>query len=370
MRSCTFGALKDPIQISSAALVGLVLALVAAPLPAAGAVQPTRKKAIWGPVKRDGRSQFPIYRDLGAGIYEMTLSWRNTAPRRPARQQDPGDAAYDWPADVGYAVRQARKYGMQVSLMVMDTPGWANGGRDRRWVPKRVRTFRNFVIAASRRYPAVKHWMIWGEPSRKQNFQPLPKFEARGPRAYARLLDAGYAGLKSVSRRNKVIGGNTFTTGDVPPLQFIRQMKLPNGRRPRMDMYGHNPFTRRKPDLSKPPIGFGYADFSDLDTLAGWLDRYQGRRHGRPLKLFLSEWFMPTDHANHEFNFYVTRETQADWLTAALRITRRWSRIYTLGWFSLYDDPHHGSGPDDAVHRGLLDPQGRKKPSYRAYKRG
>ena len=29
----------------------------------------------------------------------------------------------------------------------------------------------------------------------------------------------------------------------------------------------------------------------------------------------------------------------ASWLRSALRITRRSRRIYTLGWFSLYDDP-------------------------------
>jgi hypothetical protein len=349
--------------------VGVALALAGAMTPAAAGVEPTRKKAIWGPVKRDGRSQFPIYRDLGAGIYEMVLNWRQVAPRRPAQARDPQDRAYRWPADVGYAIRQARKHRMQVALMVMNTPRWANGGRDKRWVPKRPRAFGRFLSAASRRYPAVEHWLIWGEPSRQENFQPMPKFEARGPRAYARLLDAGYAGLKSVSRRNKVIGGNTFTTGDVTPLQFIKQMKLPNGKRPRMDMYGHNPFTRREPDLSKPPLGYGYADFSDLDTLAKWLDRYFGRRP-RPLKLFLSEWFAPTDHANHEFNFWVTRRTQARWLTAALRITRRWSRIHTLGWFSLYDDPLENGRHTDDVHRGLLDHRGRKKPSYRAYKQG
>jgi hypothetical protein len=347
--------------------LGLALAIALAAGPAA-AVQPTRKKAIWGPTKRDGKSQFPIYHDLGAGIYEMTLIWRNVAPTRPSRATDPDDPAYQWPEEVSYALREARKYHMRVSLLVIGTPAWANGGRDSRWVPKRPRTFGNFLRAASHRFPAVKHWMIWGEPTNPVDFQPLPKDKARGPRAYARLLDAGYAALKSVDPRNKVIGGNTFTTGDVSPRQWIKQMKLPNGRRPRMDLYGHNPYTRRKPDLRKPPIGQGYADFSDLDTLAKWIDRYLGRRHGRPIKLFISEFSVPTDHPNSEFNFYVTRRTQADWLRAALRITRHWRRIYTLGWHSLYDDPP--AADELEVHRGLLDHRGRKKPSYRAYKYG
>ena len=86
------------------------------------------------------------------------------------------------------------------------------------------------------------------------------------------------------------------------------------------------------------------------------------------MKLYLSELFWPTDHPNEEFNFWVTRRTAASWLTTALRITRRWSRIYTLGWFSLYDDPPLPT--HDEVNRGLLTYRGHKKPAYRAYKRG
>jgi hypothetical protein len=146
-------------------------------------------------------------------------------------------------------------------------------------------------------------------------------------------------------------------------------MRLPDGRAPRMDLYGHNPFTARRPDLRKPWLGSGFADFSDLDTLAKWVDRYLGRAGSRrKLRLFLSEFFLPTDHANHELNFYVSRETQADWLAAALRITRRWPRIYTFGWLSLYDDPPRPTG--DEVNRGLIDLQGQRKPAYDAYKRG
>jgi hypothetical protein len=136
-----------------------------------------------------------------------------------------------------------------------------------------------------------------------------------------------------------------------------------------MDLYGHNPFTAREPDLSQPPLGEGFADFSDLDTLSRWVDRWLARPLGkRRLRLFLSEMFWPTDHFNHEFNYYVTLRTQAEWLTKALRITRRWSRIYTFGWYSLYDDPPEPEG--DEVNRGLLRRSGEKKPSYRAYKRG
>jgi hypothetical protein len=341
-------------------------------VPAADA-RYSRKKAIWGPTQVDGVSQFPIYRDLGAGIYQMALRWDKVAATRPQSPGDPADPAYRWPAEVDYAIQEGRRHRIRVALMLTQTPSWANGGRTSEWAPHNPRDFARFARAAARRYPGVRLWMIWGEPSRDHNFKPLPRFEATGPRVYARILDAAYASLKRERRRNLVIGGNTFTTGDVSPRQFIRSMRLPGGRRPRMDLYGHNPFTRREPALRRDPLGHGYADFSDLDTLARWIDRNLGRRrNGRLIRLFLSEFTLPTDHANYEFNFYVSRTIQAEWLGSALRITRRWRRIYATGWLSLYDERPNGPGgtPGDEVNRGLLEWDGDRKPSYDAFKRG
>lgn len=329
------------------------------------------KKSIWGPAQIDGRSQFPVYHDLGVGIYQKALDWSAIAPTRPERPTDPADPAYRWPDELDFIVREARRYGIRVSLQLMFSPAWANGGRSQEWAP-RPDAFADFATAAARRYRSVRFWMVWGEPSRQPNFRPLPPNRSKGPRIYSRILDAAYGALKRVRRRNVVIGGNTFTAGDVRPLQFIRGMRLPNGRPPRLDMYGHNPFTWRRPDLRRRYVGYGFADISDLDTLAVWIDRYLGSRRKRPIKIFISEFTVPTDRPNGMFNFWVTRRTQAEWLTAALRIAKRWSRIYTLGWFSLYDESPNGpeGRPGDETNWGLLDWRGQPKPSYAAYKRG
>ena len=364
-----------PVQAAVRTCVVFVtlLTFVIAATPS-DAASPSRKKAIWGPVVRDGVSQFPIYRDLGVGIYQSTLRWSDVAPRRPSAPTDPNDPAYSWPAELDIAAAEAERYGIRIALMVMGTPGWANGGRDPRWAPTDPEDFAQFVAAASRRYPSIRLWMIWGEPTKPANFQPLSPDRGgrlrgralRGPRRYSQLLDAAYGSLKRVSRRNVVIGGNTWTAGTVRPRSWINALRLPGGRRPRMDLYGHNPFSVRPPRLSGRPIGNGYADFADLDTLAGWLDRAFGAR--RRLKLFLSEYSLPTGHANHEFNFYVGERTQARWIRIALRETRRWSRIYSFGYLGLYDDPVRPGG--DQVERGLLRRDGSRKPSYAAYREG
>ena len=333
---------------------------------------PSLKKSIWGPV-----GAFGTYEELGVGIYQYQLRWNSIAPTRPGNARDPADPAYRWPAELDAAIANARARGIRVSVLLTAAPGWANGGRELHWAPTKPRDFADFASAASRRYAGVRYWMIWGEPSKASRFQPLvPAMgrrlsarQRRGPRRYARMLDAAYRALKSEDRRDLVIGGDTWSGGEVVPLNFIRAMRLPSGRRPRMDLYGHNPFTLREPNLANGPLGYGYADFSELDALVRWLDRYGYRdAHGRRLRVFLSEFVLPTDHANLAFNFWLSRETQAKWLGRALRITRRSSRLYTLGYLGLYDDPPRPDGLE--VNGGLIDQSGRRKPAYRVFKRG
>jgi hypothetical protein len=347
----------------------------------AGATPLSSKKAIWGPVEVLGESQFPIYSDLGAGIWLTQISWTSIASHRPAHPSDPADPAYEWPERIDLAVSEARKYGIRIGLQIFGAPTWANGGHPHglNYGPKRPSEFADFVRAAAKRWPSVHLWLIWGEPSRRANWKPgyrerrghtLTRKQGTAPRHYARVLDAAYGALKARSPDNLVVGGMTFTTGDISPLNWIRAMKLPNGLSPRMDLYGHNPFSARKPDLRKPSLGRGFADFSDLDTLARWCDRFlsRGPHRKKHLRIFVSEFFVPTDHPNYEFNFYVDRNTQASWLSAALRIARSYRRIYSVGWFTLYDDPPNAK--NDQVDRGLLDQFGNKKPAYDAYKNG
>jgi hypothetical protein len=349
----------------------LLLAVAAAALWLAAPAQAVQK-GFWGPTQVDGVSQFPVYRDLGVDLFQMHLYWNDVAPTRPANPRDPDDPAYRWPADVDYALREAASNGMRVLLMPMFSPGWANGGKARAYAPNTGKDYADFVYAAGRRYPAVRHWLLWGEPTRAPNFQPmeerkssrLTKAQAKAPLRYAKLLDAGYGALKQVSRKNVVIGGNSFTAGDVHPAEWLSRLRLPNGRPPRLDLYGHNPFCRRKPDLRNPQSSGGLFDFSDLRRFGKLVDRHFKRR----VRLFLSEFTVSTGARDSEFNFWVTRETQAEWITAGFKVARAVG-AHTFGWVHLYDDP---DPPDNspASHSGLLDNRGSPKPGYRAFKRG
>ena len=326
----------------------------------------------------DGVSRFPIYRDLGVGLYEQAISWNDVAPVRPAHPRDPRDPAYRWPSDLTQAVADAGRYRMRVALQLFGAPAWANGGHaDRTWAPRRTSDFADFAYAASRRYRSVHLWMIWGEPSKRLNFKPLTSAppgrrltpaQASAPRRYARLLDAAYASLKQASRLNRVIGGMTFTTGDISAWQWIAYMRLPNGRPPRLDLYGHNPFTWRPPSLSNPPSCCGLSDFSDLRRLGSAVDRNLARRGQAPIPLFLSEMFIPTD-VDSELNVWVDPPVQAAWIRSMLGIVRRTSRIAAFGWIHLYDDQPSPDG-SRVSHGGLIFANGQPKPGYYAFKGG
>jgi hypothetical protein len=329
-------------------------------------------KSIWGPVRMpDGSSAFPVYRDLGVRVLQLRLDWHSIAPERPTIPTDPGDPAYRWPPEIDEAVQLAPHYGIRLMLQVMNSPPWANGGRSGEWAPN-DRDYARFLIAASRRYPSIRHWMIWGETNRREVFRPMPNASPVGPRRYARLLAAAYRGLKRTSRRNRVIGGMTWSFGHVYPAQFARWMRLPNGRPAPLDLWGHNPFTSRFPDLRlRNFVGFpGARDFGGLDTFVRELrgvyhaDRRRFRYRGP--RLWLSEFTIPSDRATYEFNFWTTRRGQARWVTEAYRVARRTPWIAGLGWIGLLDDP---AGTPSGRTNGLMTYEGERKPAYFAYKR-
>lgn len=328
-------------------------------------------KSVVGPGIVDRMSRFPVYRDLGARIYEDHLWWNQVAPSRPRHQTDPNDPAYVWPAEITAAVAHARRYHMQVALQIIGSPAWANGGHPWNWAPSDPRDFAEFAAAAARRYRYVHMWMIWVEPQRRDNFNPLTgaprgaRLDAAqkvAPHNYARLLDAAYSALKHVSRANLVIGGMTYTTGEISPQQWIENLRLPDGRPPRMDMYGHNPFSWRDPSLSNPPLGEENYDFSDLARLTKLVERNLGRPRHKHLKLFLTEWTIPTK-VGQDFNFYVDPLVQAQWITDSLRVANQLSSVYAVGWIHVFDEPPGSYG-------GLLEADGVKKPGYYAWKDG
>lgn len=333
-------------------IAALVFALAA---PASGA-----EKALWGPAALpDGRSAFALYDELGIDTLQMSVSWADVATSRPASPTDPSDPAYRWPADVTAAASEAIAHEIRLSLLVSNAPPWANGNRPSTYAPTNPRDYADFLTAAARRYPAVRRWMIWGEPNRDDRFQPNAENDPAGPRAYALLLDAAYAALKAQSPNNKVIGANTWTSGTVKPPDFLRHMRLPGGRPPRLDWFGHNPFPFRRPNLAEGPLPGGFRDISDTDTLS----REVRRAYGRLVPLWLSEYTIQSEHGSIVFATFVSRAAQAQYLTRGYAIgDELGSAVAGVGWLALLDEPPAA----DSANWGLLTYGLRRKPAFAA----
>ncbi len=325
-------------------------------------------KAIWGPSIYNGVDQFPIYKQLGVSIIEMRLDWSQIAPTRPAHPANPADPAYQWPASVQQELDEATSYHMRVLLQLMDAPPWANGGHaGDGWAPISASGFVEFAHAAGLQYPTVHLWMIWGEPTKIGNFmplapalagQPLDRAQRHSVQLYAEMLDGAYGVLKAISKSNLIIGGSTYTTGAIDPLQWIQNLRLPDGKPPRMDMYAHNPFSYQTPLFTDVPSEFDDIQFENLPQLASWVDKYLHKG----LPLFLSEWTIPTQ-LDQTFNFYVDPGLAARWVTEAMRESRAWHRIYALGWVNVYDDL-------PVIAGGLLAQDGTPKPDFYAFANG
>jgi hypothetical protein len=361
----------------AALALGLTLLLSIAAVALASPARAGGIKAIWGPSELEAGnvacptttercSAFPIYKRLGVDVFQYQLHWDEVAPTRPSHPRNPSDPAYRW-GEVDRVAAEARRYGIRLAILIDRAPSWANGGRPPIWAPqgrRGAREFANFAFAASRRLPSVHMWMIWGEPARKENFRPMRAGSRTGPRLYALLLNAAYGALKRARRHNTVIGGMTLNGGTVMPTQFLRWMKLPNGRPPRMDLWGHNPFDGRFPNLADPPIG-RFRGFNDVDTFHREISAVYRGAHRKVPRLWLSEWTVISGRPSSIFlGFHVSLRAQARWLRAAYRIERRTPYVAGLGWFTLLDQP---PGPGNADW-GLLRYNGAPKPSYNAYR--
>ena len=161
-----------------------------------------------------------------ATIVRTLVTWADVAPTRPANATNPFDKAYRFD-DIDELVRNAQERDLEVLITIWGTPKWANGGKTPNFLPTRMSDLTAFSRAVASRYsgrfagiPFVRFYSIWNE-SNLQLFL-APQFDARGssvgPRNYARLAAAAYAGIKAGNPPAKVAVGSTSSAGRDKPL--------------------------------------------------------------------------------------------------------------------------------------------------------
>ena len=155
----------------------------------------------------------------------------------------------------------------------------------------------------------------------------------------------------------------TFTGGDVRPPDFIRWMRLPSGRPPRLDWFGANPYPFRFPDLADRPVAGGWRDLGDLDTLATKSTPPTDRSASTPASGSPSS---PSRAARTRATSNTTsaRPNRREWLRAGYDGGRRGREPSPAsGWFTLLDRPT----ADGAANWGLMTADGAPKPAFSAY---
>ena len=364
-------------------------------------------------------------RSLGVDRVRITASWFVVAPDRDSTERPQFDAAdpgayqeWRW-GRLDRAVKAVVSAGMKPMLDVaFFAPRWAveRGARDgdHRWRPS-APEFGQFAEAVARRYnggykdpvdehaelPPVRLWTAWNEPNHASFL--LPQWErkpgrARGwrpasPHIYRGMHEAGYAAIKKVNDRNRVLLGGTSFLGDtkpgprrnVAPLRFLRELACVDRRfrplrrpecrgfRPlRADGYAHHPYSLfYGPSTPDPnPDNVRIADLPRLTwTLA------ELRRHGRiaeSLPVYVTEYGYETNPP--DLLRGVTLEQQATYIGEATYLAWRRPEVRMFAQFLLQDIGPDQSVPEQSPRRwsdyqtGLMTHDGQPKPSLNAFK--
>jgi hypothetical protein len=334
-----------------------ILAAAAVGAPAATASPSVRygvQDDAWlasGPGTLDGR--LDILERMGVSLVRFTLRWDRIAPAPPRDARDPDDPAYRW-EEVGPALDGLRARGITAVVGIWGTPGWANGFRPPARAPSAMRSLPDFAVAAQRRFPWVRHWLVWNEPNRTRWLRPT------SARVYTRMLNPTYAALHRENPRALVAGGVTAPRGGqngVSPVDWIRGMRR---ARARLDAYAHNPYPSGPSETPwRGGCTLARCETITMSTL-GRLQAEVRRAFGARTRIRRTEYGYQNDPPDRLWG--VTPALQARYLGSAAHRVHAAGRVDMLIHFMVRDDAF---GP--GWQSGLFSTRGVAKAAYRAY---
>jgi hypothetical protein len=279
-----------------------------------------------GPGTYNSRLRF--LKGLGPDVVRVNVRWNEIARRKPARPRRHTDRAYNWdPADA--LLNALQDQGTSAVVTLTGTPRWANGRRDPSWAPKNPAWFGSFAYAAARRYPQVRHWVIWNEPNKNWSLKPTTAA------TYVRLLNAAYGTIKRINPRDLIGGGVTAPrggTGDVAPIDWIRGMRAAGAR---FDAYAHHPYPI---EPNETPFAGGCRTcpsltLASLDRLLAEVSRAFGAK-----PVWLTEYGYQTNPPDRLLG--VSESLQARYLGEAALRTYLAPRVQMLIHFLIRDERH------------------------------
>jgi hypothetical protein len=317
---------------------------------------------------------FERTRATGARFVRIPLYWKGTAPKEQPKDwqpDNPADPRYFWGPSDGDVVR-AVQAGLTPVLQVENAPTWAqrchtpDGISEAAICDPDPAALRMFATAAARRYdgqtpglPGVRYWQGLNEPNLSIFF--FPQFNTEGkplsPGLYRSLVNAFYAGVKSVDRSNLVLAAGLGPIAVPPwtigPMRFARILLCMTGtQRPHptrgncdggvhFDIFAIHPYTTGAPTHEGRINDVQMGDLPKLQRLLRAADR-TGRIEGQfkhtPLWITEFSWdSQPPDPGGLPMRI-LTR-----WTAEALHLAWR-AGVSHFFWFSLRDSPSLESG--------------------------
>jgi hypothetical protein len=336
-----------------AVLVAVAACVAASPVQASPGIRYGIQDDAWlefGPGKLNQR--LATFKRLGAPLVRFTLHWNEIALSRPKDAASPRDRAYDWRRP-DRILRGLRRYGLTPVLTLVGTPRWANGGRAPNFAPPHPRDFHRFAIAAARRYPWVRYWLIWNEPNKRLWLRPT-----RAAIYVQQLLNPGYEAIHAVLPHARVGGGVTAPRGGlggVSPVVWVHGMAAAHAE---LDAYAHHPYPS-SPGETPSSGGCKNCPSITMATLPKLLILV--RRSFGPKPVWLTEYGYQTKPPDDFLG--VPPKRQATMLSLAALRAWRLSRVTMLIQY-LYRD-------EVALSRfqtGLVFADDRPKPSMQAFR--
>jgi len=309
--------------------------------------------------------------EANATVIRTTVYWSKVAPTRPANAAYAFDPGYRLD-DLDEFVREAQQRGIEVMLTIWGTPKWAGPAQNQ--LPRRLADFQNFTRALAARYsgrfdgyPNVRFFSIWNEPNRGLFLSP--QFDKRGRSVahtnYAKLVRAGYAGIKAGNRQALVSIGETASNGrDKKTARADRQDTHSPGKfaellgklRPRIkfDAWAHHPYPTSPSMKPTQKMRWPNVSLASLPTFEKSLDTWFGRKN-------VPIWITEYGHETKPDKRGISASLQRTYLSQAFAIARKDVRIHMFVWFIL------GDRKGMPWESGLLTAAGAKKPAFATF---
>lgn len=323
-------------------------------------------------------------RETGATVVRIPVDWRDSVAAEPPpgfEADDPASPAYRF-ARIDAAVLSTLAAGLTPLLVVSHAPAFAEAPNRwpyaylGSWAPSPI-ALEAFATALARRFdgsfpdpqapggvlPRVMLFQAWNEPNLARYLEPQwvverGRWHAFSPLLYRQMLNAFYAGVKSVQPADVVIAAGVAPNGDpegvgrMAPVQFLRALLcLPASDRsgsgqigsrcpepPHFDVLDFHPLSVGDPDLPAP---FSLeVSISDAAKITGLLQRAEQLHTALP-DVAKPVWVTELNWESAPQSTHgVAPDLQAQWISRALH--RLWVAGVSLVSWQFLIDPYPG----------------------------